>query len=305
MDISKECLDVIDLDGKHSVREVFVIVFYIRRTHFDVGPQIENAIFGFANLVSFEKLRFFADSEGEWLDLLKQNLPLLLDEEYGSFADTLNADIILRGIGQHPPDFYLRYAGDIRAGEDEIASYFYCWVPKDYWLEHSQEIVEFIDKLAATLPFSFGYASLAIVCDDRRRLQKLARRYQAIDISYPGSVKLDIGDKAGGSYWLTYLGKVLTETVNGVKGLQKELPKGIRIEEIATGKCRLQLGPEPIWGDVNHREDLSLYQALTAYFDNCRILHVPQRVIYFKDDLGMADQQAQEDWYRRFLEKRF
>jgi Protein of unknown function (DUF3396) len=301
---AKGPLDIIEADGRHSVREVFTIVFYIRKPHFDVGLKIEEAIWRFANLVSFEALRFFADSEGEWQDLLERDLSRWLEEEYGSFAGTVNAHVILRGNVQHPADFYLRYAGDMRAGEENFASYFQCWVPKAYWIEHRNELVQFATYLAANLPFGFGYASLAAAGDDRRRIQRLARRYLAIDISYPNAIKLDIGDMAGGSYWVTYLGQVLTESVHGVNELQKSLPKGIIIDGMESGKCRLQLGPEPIVGDVNRREDVSLYRALASYFDHCGVLHIPERVAYFKDDAGLADREAQEAWHRRFLEIR-
>jgi hypothetical protein len=45
---------------------------------------------------------------------------------YGSHAHRVNGGIGLastEGEGRHSADFYLRYAGDIRAGEEGFASY--------------------------------------------------------------------------------------------------------------------------------------------------------------------------------------
>jgi hypothetical protein len=303
VDNAKGALDIIEPDGSYSVREVLTIVFYIRSPHLAVGPQIERAIFRFVNLVSFEALRFFADSEGEWQDLRKRDLAQWLAVEHGSFADTVNASLTLRGGGRHAADFYLRYGGDMRAGEDGFASYFHCWVPSAYGIAHRRELVQFATDLAASVPFGFGYASLAAVTDDdRRRLQKLAKRFLAVDIASPGALALDIGDKAAGSYWVTFLGPVLTESLQGVAGLRAELPHAITIEEMQGGKCRLQLGPEPIRGDVNRLEDVSLYRALAASLDRHGVLHIPERVVYFKDDTDLTDRRAQEEWHRRFLQ---
>jgi len=297
-----EPLDILRADGSYLTREVFSIVFYIRRPHLEIGAQMEAAIERFGGLVSFAKLRFFADGEGEWQDLLEQDLGTRLRDQWGSFAETINADVILRGDGQGAPDFYLRYSGDMRAGQGAYASHFRCWVPKAYWVEHRDELTRFADSLAADLPFSFGHASLAVVGDDQRRLQKLARRYLAVDISSPLFVAIDIGDLAGGSYWTNYLGKGLTASVHGPVELRKALPKEIVIDPITGGKCRLQLGPEPTLGDVNRREDVSPYRALAAHLNACGVLHVPKRVVYFQDDAGMADHEAQQKWHRRFIE---
>jgi hypothetical protein len=106
-----------DPDGTHAVREVLTIVFYIRKPHQAVGPQVQAAIHQFANLVSYGSLRFLADSEGEWQDLLERGLSERLADEYGNLAGAVNATVVLRGLGQHPPDFYLRYSGDPRAGD--------------------------------------------------------------------------------------------------------------------------------------------------------------------------------------------
>lgn len=298
---SRGYLDIIEADGRLSVREVVVVVFYIRKLHFDVGPQIEEAILGFAKLVSFERLRFFADSEGEWQDLLERGLSQRMADEYVSFANSVNASITLRGAGQDPPDFYLRYGGDMRAGEQEYASYFQCWVPKDYWLAHRDELEQFSNHFASRVPFGFGYLSVAAVGDDRRPLQRLARRYLTVDIASPGAIALDVGDFAGGSYWVTYLGQPLCESLGGVAELRRVLPQGAVIQEMDGGKCRVQLGPDPTLGDVNRREDISLYKALAAYFQSHGVLHLPKRVVYFTNSAGMADQVLQDEWHHRFV----
>jgi hypothetical protein len=298
----QEPLDVLSPDGNYLAREVFSIVFYIRRPHVEVGAQIEEAIKRFGGLVSFTQLRYFADNEGEWQDLLEQDLDTRLTDQWGSFADTINANVILRGDGLGVPDFYLRYSGNMRAGQGAIASYFRCWVPKAYWEGHREELNQFADSLAADLPFGFGYASLAVTGNNQHLLQKLANRYAAADISNPLAIALDIGDMAGGCYWTTYLGQALTTSVQGVDGLRSALPQEIAINSLPDGKCRLQLGPEPTLGDVNRREDVSPYRTLAAYFRSYGVLHVPKRVVYFQDEAGTADSEGQEKWHRRFIQ---
>ncbi|MDR5809817.1 type VI immunity family protein [Caballeronia sp. LZ019] len=302
MDNAQSGLDITDADGDHLVRYVMKIVFYLRHGHPDVGRQVEHAVHAFADLVSVDALRFFADAEGEWRDLREQNLAKRLEDQWGHFADTLNADVVLRGQGRGAADFYLRYAGNMRAGQDVIASSFQCWVPRAYWLENRINLAALTFDIVKCLPFSFGYVSPAIVGGDSRRLQRLARRYLTVDIAEPRTIGWDIGDLAGGAYWYTFLGPRLTEAVRGVEGLREALPRGVTIDEIEGGRCGLLLSPSPILGDVNRREDISVYRSVAAYFDQCGVLHVPKRVVYFKDDAGMADFAAQRAWHRRLVD---
>lgn len=65
---------------------------------------------------------------------------------------------------------------------------------------------------------------------------------------------------------------------------------------------QVRLGDVPEIGDVNRRDDLPAYRALARHLDQRGLLHVPQRVSYFKDDQGLADREAQTSWHRRFLE---
>lgn len=297
-------IQVIHPDGTISVREIFTIVFYIRQPNLEIVDSVEQAILGFADLVSLEALPGYYNYEGEQEDLTEKSLHALIYERLHGPYRAPNATIELIGSGIYAPDYYLRYYGSalsVPELDDEV-SYICCWMPRNFYESHSNRVVEYIMMLADILPFTFAYASPGLAGDNTYKKQALARRYPGLDIADPSSIRADLDSKAAGSYWLTLLGTQLSRSLGRMPVLRSQLSAEITVEDLSNEKCLILLGERPEIGDVNRQDLLPLHRELAKFFHSKDILHIPQRVVYFVDRDGMADRDAMEKWHRRFLD---
>lgn len=298
-------IQIVNPNGIVSIQEIFTIVFYIPRANLDIVENAERAILGFKDLVSIEALPEYYNYEGEQEDLTEESLRELIYERLFGPNRAPNAHIELIGIGKsiYAPDYYLTYSGsslEIPGLDDEV-SLFWCWMPRNFYKNYRNDVFEYIMTLADDFPFSFAHASFGLSGEDRFKKQALVKRYPGLDISNPDCIQADIDSKAAGSYWLTLLGTELCQSIGGVSALRDGLPKNISIEELPGNKCYILLSKEPEIGDVNRRNLLPKHQALTMFFHDKNVLHIPKRVVYFVDEEGMADRDAMEAWHQRFL----
>jgi len=80
------------------------------------------------------------------------------------------------------------------------------------------------------LPFSFGYASLAVISPHGmwygalRELLPLLARYLGLDVYILEDTSRSIGTRARGAYWLTFLGQPLLGQLGGAEALRQKLP---------------------------------------------------------------------------------
>jgi hypothetical protein len=103
--------------------------------------------------------------------------------------------------------------------------------PTEYLLEHGPGHLRTLAlELARELPFSFGYASLAVVSPRgmwyaaRRELLPFLSRYLGLDFYHLGDTSRIIGTRARGAYWLTFLGQPLLGQLGGEEALRQKLP---------------------------------------------------------------------------------
>lgn len=289
--------------GETSIREVLSIVFYIRRPNLDIVTNVADAIHSFVDLVSIQALPEYYNYNGDTEALTAASLESIINERLIGPDRAPNAFIVLTGRGLYAPEYYLRYSGG-RLDDPELegaVNYFWCWVPRDFWIEQRPLVLDFFSRLSNVLPFHCAHASLGLVGENQLKKQALARRYPGLDISYPGSVRADLDAKVAGSYWATLLSQELSNTLGGMSAMRAELPEPITIKELPDGRTQILLGPEPEIGDVNRRNVLPTYRAFATFLRDKGVLHVPKRVVYFEDENGMADRAAMETWHNRFL----
>lgn len=156
-----------------------------------------------------------------------------------------------------------------------------------------------IDSLCALLPFTWGYASPALYCDNFfEDALPLLRRHPGFDVLDTIAAKSDVGDRAIGAYWINLFGPRLSLALGGAEALRAALPPQAQVHAYGNGGCRVVLGDRPEVGDVNRQIPMPLYRALAAVLQPQ--LHVP-RVTYFADAAGMPDSDAQAVWHGRFL----
>jgi len=304
MDKNRLDILVVNPDGSVSIREVFIIVFYLARPNLDIVQSVERAIRGFVELVSLDALSDYYNYDGEQEELTAQSLDEIITERLLGPNREANANIELSGRGIYAPEYYLWYNGkalDIEEAREEVG-YLWSWMPRNFYLNNTVKTINYISSLALDLPFTFAYSSLGLAGENKYVKQGLAIRHPGLDIAHPGCVSADLGLRAAGSYWMNLLGPELCALVGGVTALRAELPGEILVDELPGGKCQILLGPEPGIGDINRRDLLPLNQSLARFFRRKGVLHVPERVVYFVDQQGMADREGMEEWHQRFID---
>lgn len=291
-------------DGTVRIREVLTIIFYLPVPNLKIVEYVDHAIRKFVNLVSFEGLREYYNYEGKQENLNPLSLDEIIYNRLYSEERAPNANIELIGSGANAPEYFLWYNGkalNITQFPDEVG-YLWCWVPRSFFLDHTDELLNYISSVESELPYSFAYASLALAGENELGKQALAARHTGLDIANPFCVSADLNQKVAGSYWLSLLGAELCRLVGGVAAVRAELPDEIIVEELPDSRCRILLSEQPEIGDTNRRDLLPANQALARFFAERGRLHVPERVVYFEDREGMADREAMERWHRRFVD---
>jgi hypothetical protein len=122
--------------------------------------------------------------------------------------------------------------------------------------------------LARELPFSFGYASLAVVAPHgmwyaaRRELLPFLSRYLGLDLYWLGETSRIIGTRARGAYWLTFLGQPLLDQLGGSEVLRHKLPfPDVSFQPLEGGRLLITLSEWPeaidtakVYHPVQYRE---------------------------------------------------
>ena len=158
-------------------------------------------------------------------------------------------------------------------------------------------------KIAESLSYDTGYASLALnwaVESELRSAAKiimpLALRHPGFDVHRNNSSRYDLGTKSRGARWLTFLSNENVNILGGQEQIQKQLDPKVEILEVGKGLV-LKAGSEPTPGDFNRQDDLPLIRSVAQAI---------KKVTYFgdmniADALFLGDEEKYERWERRFL----
>jgi Protein of unknown function (DUF3396) len=290
--------------GRVVATDAVAIAFFIDAVHAEAAARVLVAIDEFVQHVGFAALPWYLDEDGE-------EQPL----DRGSYAE-LRARLVrtARAGGEGG----MRLIGDPR----DVAGtrvYYYGEALPSAELPEWRNVLVFhlsraaylelgparlrlwVRRLAQPIPYSFAYASPAILYDDAIGVAaKLARRYPGLDILNQGAAATSIGDKAAGVYWLSYLGPALAAALGGAVELRARLAGAAEIVELADGRVEMALGPEPALGDRNRREALPSYRRAAALLEPR--LHIPDIVYFVEEDEVTPDRDAMIGWHRRFLD---
>jgi hypothetical protein len=162
-----------------------------------------------------------------------------------------------------------------------------------------ESAISFALELSELLPYSYGYLSPVITCEESfRTALPYLRRYPGFDVADVESVAIDIGDRPSGVHWVNLFGRRLSQSLGGAEAVRSTLPPGARVQPCGQGGLCVILGDAPDVGDVNRQNDLPLYRQLAALARP--YLRVPE-VTYFTSDDGLLDRDAQVAWHERFL----
>jgi hypothetical protein len=126
-----------------------------------------------------------------------------------------------------------------------------------------------------------------------KAVARLCRRYRCMDIPALLVDCFETGTGVKGVYWCNFLGPKAIALAGGEARLVTALADAdVRVERIGDERLQVTLGSLPIFGDVNRRQDLSLYQWVFGLLEAG--LH-PRTVPYMD-----FDEESMQAWIGRF-----
>ena len=295
--------------GPVAVREFIHCTFFMPCTQKEAGPAVALALDSYINQIGgTQKLGIFFDSEEEdWRPLddhgwrINREILsgtrgcLMLFQDYDPDQDPIEDHFVFEYRSWTHPS-------SSPEGEPESICMASFWLPTDFLEERGpQHVRDLAKELAASLPFSSGYAGLAFKCNlGRLGILELVRtvcfRHPGIDIVDVENLPLRLGSGLRASSWLTFLGPAPVERLGGVQNLRRQLTSpGTTMEELGPERVLISLGEWPEAGDTEHGASLPAYRELA------RVLE-PE--LYYKK--GSFDFTFTEEdwrrWERRFLD---
>lgn len=287
---------------KHPSRTlplVMRMVIYLSKPHLEIASTVRKVIEYHVNAVSFLNLCYMFDGEGNPEGLDSETFAALMTDWFeGPMSAWPNATISFQGAGGSNPEFVVNYCGkaldEIEFPDDR--GYLEIIVSKEYFETNRQKLERFFFRTCIALQAETGYLAPAVSGSVALDKQSLAKRYATLDIANPISVSIDLGSRVPGVYWLNYFGRdvasVIREKLSDMTGVRT-------LEDAGCILCWMSENPQ--LGDRNRIEDLTSFRRLTNIIHELGLLHIPERYIYFTDAHGLADAEAQSEWYGRFL----
>jgi len=261
-------------DGEVVARDGVVLCFFMRHPHGEIAPAVWRALETYRRAIPPQALRWYGSDEGDtlpldetgWEHIRKQMLERSWGEAWcvdleGGSGEVGGYNFEYRGFRLDAPGF----AHDAGTACGVTFSF-----PTEYLLEHGPTHMRALAlEIARELPFSFGYASLAFVCPRGRwyaaRQELLAplSRYLGMDIYYLDNTSMDIGTRARGAYWLTFLGQPLLGELGGSENLRPRLAfPEVSFEPLEGDRLLITLGEWPDAIDTQKKVVLPQYRAL-------------------------------------------
>lgn len=167
--------------------------------------------------------------------------------------------------------------------------------------------VEFVQHLTQTLQFDSGHGGYSLNWDPRgdfateanNAMLAIRNRYLGIDLPHLTATVIAVRDALGPGIksinWLTLLGQELLERVVGENGLRSALPSTFEIYPVTYGTI-IRAGEKPLIGDVNRRDDLSLYLTVGKLLAGLRLDDHPE----FLEDPADPEGEPTKNWLERF-----
>ena len=162
------------------------------------------------------------------------------------------------------------------------------------------DIFDFAGRWARALPLASGLIAPAFVYREGvdeivafRSIARLCRRYRCMDIPALMIDCFEVGTGVKGAYWCNFLGGEALARIGGEARLREAFADtGAHIESLGDERLSITLGPLPVYGDVNRRQDLDAYRLAFGLFESALR---PRTVPY----LGF-DEESMQAWIERF-----
>jgi hypothetical protein len=221
-----------------------------------------------------QSLAWYGSDDGDTLPLDDKGWEIIrkqMLERSGAIACNVDLEEDDAEAGGYNFEYRGRQIDDPFFAHDEDAT---CGVafsfPTEYLLEHGPAHLRTLAlELAREMPFSFGYASLALVCPrglwyaTRQEILGLLSRYLGLDFYRLDDASRAIGTHARGAYWLTLLGQPLLGQLGGVEALRHKLSfPEVSLEPLEGERLLITLSEWPEAIDTTKKIYLPQYRAL-------------------------------------------
>jgi hypothetical protein len=282
----------------------------MHRSHGEVAHAVWRALQAYRRAIPPHALGWYSDDNGDFQPLddrgwkhirekmLERRWPVSCGVDLEEHCDDVGGyNFEYEGLWLDTPLFY---------GQDTTCAVTFT-LPTEYLVEHGPAHVRALAlELANEFPFSFGYASFALVSPRgqwfaaHRTVRALRDRYPGLDIYKLAETGQHIGTNARGAYWLTFLGLPLLGRLGGLEVLRRRLPfpglSLLTLPPLEGERVLITLGEWPEAIDTEQQERpssplLALTQLLEPFLHEER-----SNWFFFLNN----DRQDMRRWIRRF-----
>ncbi|WP_342747648.1 type VI immunity family protein [Melittangium boletus] len=223
-------------------RDGIVICFFLHRSHGEIAPEIWRALQTYLRAIPPQVLRWYPDPNGDWQPLDDKGWEHIREkmlERRGRPACGVDLEEHCDDTGGYNFEYEgLRLDAPLFRDKDATCAVAFT-LPTEYLVEHGPSHVRALTlELARELPFSFGYASFALVAPrgqwfaNYRAARELRDRYSGLDVYRLGETSRHIGTRARGAYWLTFIGPPLLGQVGGLEVLRRLPSSDVSLEAL-------------------------------------------------------------------------
>ncbi|WP_224247992.1 type VI immunity family protein [Hyalangium gracile] len=221
--------------GDVVARDGIVLCFFMRSSHHEVAPSVWRALQAYRRATPPQSLAWYGSDDGDTLPLDDkgwEHIRWQILERQWAAACYVDLEEDASEVGGYHFEYRGRQLEDPNfSGDEDWTSGVSFTFPTEYLLERGPGHLRTLAlELARELPFSFGYASLAVISPHgmwyaaRRELLPLLARYRGLDLYHLEDTSRVIGTRARGAYWLTFLGQPLLGQLGGPEALHQKLP---------------------------------------------------------------------------------
>jgi hypothetical protein len=262
----------VEREGRVAIRDGVLLCLFIRRPHVAAAEAVGALYDRYLELVGTETLRWYRAKE-EWKESTprqRNRLRRLMSADGGGRRDVR---VALKG-GDDPESEIIDgfdYWGDEAPGPSNAVASFVELRFSTQWVRARGMdgfAADAID-LAARVPFSSGYASLAfhIGMQVRGYIDDHAFEHPGMDVHANEYTSRDIGDHVRGAYWLTFVGPSGLEQLGASPdSLRSKLPSEIEVTRVGEGVA-LRAGDELRPGDTEAGDRLPLTRAVARVLE--------------------------------------
>jgi hypothetical protein len=260
-------------------RDGIVLCFFMRRSFGDVASAVWGALQSYLRAIPPQSLAWYGGPEGDTLPLGEKGWGYIrtrMLERPMAHACLVDLRECESGQGAYNFEYEgIRLDSPLVRGRAGATSGMAFSFPTEYLMEHGPAHLRALAlEIARELPFSFGYASFALVSPRggwyaaRKQLPDLLGRYYGLDFYQLRHTSELIGTGARGAYWLTFLGQPLLGQLGGEERLRQALAfPGVSFQPMEGDRLLLTLGEWPDAIDTSLEPDVPQYCALARMLE--------------------------------------